>query len=73
MIYRNIAIVSAIFIVTFSLMIITNYFQVRGSTPLELEIMKTLKMRYEENVAQEFAHFPCNPLWYLLHLSDIWR
>ena len=41
-IYRNVAIVSAIFIVTFSIMLVTNYFQVRGSTPLGTEVMETL-------------------------------
>ncbi|MDH6342119.1 outer membrane protein assembly factor BamB [Parabacteroides sp. PFB2-12] len=42
-ILRNIAIVSAIFIVTFSIMLITNYFQVRGTTPLQAEVVETLK------------------------------
>ncbi|MDR0333331.1 MAG: PQQ-binding-like beta-propeller repeat protein [Dysgonamonadaceae bacterium] len=41
-ILRNIAIISAIFIVSFSIMLITNHFQVRNSTPLETEIMTTL-------------------------------
>ncbi len=42
-ILRNIAIVSAIFIVTLSIMLITNYFQVRGTTPLQTEVVETLK------------------------------
>jgi outer membrane protein assembly factor BamB len=41
-ILRNIAIISAIFIVSFSIMLITNHFQVRGATPLQTEVMATL-------------------------------
>ena len=48
-IYRNIAIVSAIFIVSFSIMLITNYFQVRGSTPLGVEVLELLKQLNNEN------------------------
>ena len=48
-IFRNIAIVSAIFIVTFSVMLITNYFQVRGATPLQTEVMETLKEINDRN------------------------
>jgi len=48
-ILRNIAIVSAIFIVTFSIMLITNYFQVRGATPLQTEVMETLKQINDQN------------------------
>ncbi|WP_291530301.1 PQQ-binding-like beta-propeller repeat protein [Bacteroides sp. UBA939] len=48
-ILRNIAIVSAIFIVTFSIMLITNYFQVRGATPLQTEVMETLKGINDQN------------------------
>lgn len=48
-ILRNIAIVSAIFIVTFSIMLITNYFQVRGITPLQTEVVETLKQLNDEN------------------------
>ena len=33
-IYRNIAAVTAIFIISLSVMLITNYFQVRGVTPV---------------------------------------
>ena len=40
---RNIALVSAVFIVTFSIMLITNYFQVRGVNPLQMEVIETLK------------------------------
>ncbi|MBS2099160.1 outer membrane protein assembly factor BamB family protein [Carboxylicivirga linearis] len=42
-IFRNITLVSAIFIVTFSIMLITNYFQVRQSSPLQTEIIESLK------------------------------
>lgn len=42
-IFRNISIVSAIFIVTFSIMLITNYFQVRQSAPLQTQIVESLK------------------------------
>lgn len=48
-ILRNIAIVSAIFIVTFSIMLITNYFQVRGATPLQTEVVETLKELNDAN------------------------
>lgn len=48
-IVRNIAIVSAIFIVAFSIMLITNYFQVRGTTPLQTEVIETLKGINDEN------------------------
>lgn len=48
-ILRNIAIVSAIFIVTFSIMLITNYFQVRGATPLQTEVIETLKEINDQN------------------------
>ena len=46
---RNIAIVSAIFIATFSIMLITNYFQVRGTTPLQTEVVETLKQLNDNN------------------------
>jgi outer membrane protein assembly factor BamB len=46
---RNIAIVSAVFIVTFSIMLITNYFQVRGFNPLQTDVIETLKQINEEN------------------------
>ena len=48
-ILRNVAIVSAIFIVTFSIMLITNYFQVRGTTPLQTEVIETLKELNDQN------------------------
>ena len=41
--YRNIAIVTAIFALTLSIMLITNYFQVRKATPLQTEVVQTLK------------------------------
>ncbi|MBP8760272.1 MAG: dehydrogenase, partial [Parabacteroides sp.] len=48
-ILRNIAIVSALFIVTFSIMLITNYFQVRDTTPLQTEVVETLKQLNDAN------------------------
>ncbi|MDR1594764.1 MAG: PQQ-binding-like beta-propeller repeat protein [Prevotellaceae bacterium] len=48
-IVRNIAIVSAFFIVTFSIMLITNYFQIRGFNPLQTEVIETLKQINDEN------------------------
>ena len=48
-ILRNIAIVSAIFIITFSIMLITNYLQVRGTTPLQTEVVETLKEINDQN------------------------
>jgi outer membrane protein assembly factor BamB len=50
-IFRNIAIVSAIFILTFSIMLITNYFQVKGINPLQTEVIETLKQINDENAA----------------------
>ena len=48
-IFRNIAIISAIFILTFSIMLITNYFQVREANPLQTEVMETLKQINDAN------------------------
>jgi len=48
-IIRNITIISAIFIITFSIMLITNYFQVLETTPLQSEILETLKTLNFEN------------------------
>ncbi|MDR2809678.1 MAG: PQQ-binding-like beta-propeller repeat protein [Tannerellaceae bacterium] len=48
-ILRNIAIVSAIFLVTFSIMLVTNYFQVREVNPLQTGVIETLKQMNEEN------------------------
>ena len=48
-IFRNIAIISAVFILTFSIMLITNYFQVRGANPLQTEVMETLKQINDVN------------------------
>ena len=45
---RNIAIVSAIFIVAFSIMLITNYFQVSGSETIQSEMIEKLKQANEE-------------------------
>ena len=39
----NIAVVTAVFIVILSTMIIVNYFQVRGFNPLQTEVIETLK------------------------------
>ena len=50
-ILRNIAIISAIFIVSFSIMLITNYFQVRGTTPLQTEVVETLKELNDQNAS----------------------
>ncbi|GHT66356.1 hypothetical protein FACS189452_02110 [Bacteroidia bacterium] len=48
-IIRNIAIIAAVFIVAFSIMLITNYFQVRGVNPLQTEVIETLKQINDEN------------------------
>lgn len=48
-IYRNIAAVTAVFIITLSVMLITNYFQVRGITPLQTEVIETLKELNDTN------------------------
>ena len=45
---RNITIVSAIFVVVFSIMLITNYFQVRGANPLQTEAINILKLLNDE-------------------------
>ncbi|MDR0232436.1 MAG: PQQ-binding-like beta-propeller repeat protein [Dysgonamonadaceae bacterium] len=46
---RNIAIVSAIFIVAFSIMLITNYFQVSSTDTIQSEVIEKLKQANEEN------------------------
>jgi outer membrane protein assembly factor BamB len=46
---RNTAIVSAIFIVAFSIMLITNYFQVSSSETIQSEAIEKLKQANEEN------------------------
>ena len=46
---RNIAIITAIFIITLSVMLITNYFQIRDTTPLQLEVIETLKQLNDSN------------------------
>jgi len=48
-ILRNIAIVTAVFILTLSIMLVTNYFQVRGSSPLQTEVIETLKQLNDAN------------------------
>lgn len=42
-IYRTIAIVTGIFMLTVTIMLTTNYFQVRNISPLQTEVMETLK------------------------------
>jgi outer membrane protein assembly factor BamB len=46
---RNIAIISAIFIVTFAIMLVTNYFQVKSGDPLRTELLENLKILNDEN------------------------
>lgn len=48
-IFRNIAIVTAIFAMALSVMLITNYFQVRDTTPLQTTVMETLKELNDSN------------------------
>ena len=45
---RNIAAISAIFAIAFSIMLITNYFQVSGSDTVQAEIIENLKQANEE-------------------------
>jgi outer membrane protein assembly factor BamB len=47
-ILRNVAAVSAVFVLTFSIMLTTNYFQVRGVHPLQAEVMETLRQINDE-------------------------
>jgi len=46
---RNIAVVSAIFIVAFSIMLVTNYFQVSSSDTIQSEMIEKLKQANEES------------------------
>lgn len=48
-ILRNIAVVTSVFIVVLSVMLIINYFQVRETTPLQTEVMETLKDLNDSN------------------------
>ncbi|MDR0699559.1 MAG: hypothetical protein LBG28_10145, partial [Tannerella sp.] len=48
-ILRNVAVVSAVFVLTFSIMLITNYFQVKGVHPLQAEVIETLKQINDEH------------------------
>lgn len=50
LIFRNIAILSAIFIVTLSIMMITNYFQIKDVTPLQTEVVESLKQLNDSGV-----------------------
>jgi len=46
---RNIAIVSAVFIVSFSIMLIVNYYQTGSVNPLQIEVVETLKQINDAN------------------------
>ena len=48
-IFRTIAVVTGIFMLTLSIMLVANYFQVRNITPLETEVMTLLKSLNEAN------------------------
>ena len=48
-ILRNVAIVTAVFIATLSIMLITNYFQLSDTTPLQVEVVETLKQLNDVN------------------------
>ena len=48
-IFRNIAVVSAIFIFAFSIMLVFNYFQTRDVSPLQTEVVETLKQLNDAN------------------------
>ncbi len=47
--YRNIAAVTAVFALTLSIMLVTNYFQVRKLTPLQTDVAETLKSLNDVN------------------------
>jgi outer membrane protein assembly factor BamB len=46
---RNIAFISAIFMVTLSIMLITNYFQAKEVSPLQTQVIETLKQLNDQN------------------------
>jgi outer membrane protein assembly factor BamB len=48
-VFRNIAIVTSVFILLLSSMLIINYFQVRDITPLQTEVVETLKELNDAN------------------------
>lgn len=48
-VFRNIAIVTSVFILLLSAMLIINYFQVRNITPLQTEVVETLKELNDAN------------------------
>jgi outer membrane protein assembly factor BamB len=50
---RNVAVVTAVFIVVLSTMIIVNYFQVKGFNPLQTEVVETLKEINDANADNE--------------------
>jgi outer membrane protein assembly factor BamB len=46
---RNIAIITAIFMITLSIMLITNYFQAKDVSPLQTQVVETLKKLNAQN------------------------
>jgi outer membrane protein assembly factor BamB len=48
-ILRNVAIVSAVFVFSFSIMLIANYFQTKGVNPLQADVIETLKQINDEH------------------------
>ena len=48
-VFRNIAIVTSVFILLLSTMLIVNYFQVKDITPLQTEVVETLKSLNDAN------------------------
>lgn len=48
-IYKVVAVVTGVFMLTVSIMLTVNYFQVRNTTPLQTEVMETLKSLNETN------------------------
>jgi outer membrane protein assembly factor BamB len=48
-IFRNLALISAIGVLAFSFMLITNYFQVHSSDPLDTGVLETLKQLNDAN------------------------
>ncbi len=46
---RNIAIITAIFMITLSIMLITNYFQAKDVSPLQTQVVETLKKLNDQN------------------------
>ncbi len=46
---RNIAIITAIFMMTLAIMLITNYFQAKDVSPLQTQVIETLKQLNDQN------------------------